>query len=82
MEMTTHKIMKDLPDPNTMFKKDYDFYFRELISFYKTYPLCKRHRLDTLLLEFAQYWSGESDKKTYKEIGESCLSLEKNKPDK
>jgi hypothetical protein len=79
MEMTIQKIRKNLPDPNTMFKEDYDFYFGELVSFYKTYPLCKSHRLDTLLFELVQYWSGKSDKKNYQEIGESCLSLGKGK---
>jgi hypothetical protein len=67
------EIFKLTPDPNIMFKNDYDYYFTELLSFYKQFPLCRSKNLDKMLLELIQVWA-EKPKKTYKEIGEACLT--------
>lgn len=44
---------------------------QELGAFYKTYPLCKKNRIDAMLKDFISVWRTE-DKKTFKEVGEQC----------
>ena len=47
------------------------YYVRELDSFLKTYPLCRRYRIDVLITSLLRVWDKERTS-TYREIGEKC----------
>ncbi|MGP8012855.1 MAG: hypothetical protein ACLPP9_00485 [Smithella sp.] len=59
------------------FKEPVEYYVRELDSFYKTYPLCRRNNLNETLFTISQVWV-KSGKLSYKDLGESCLKTSKS----
>ncbi len=58
------------------FPKDPQYYVREIDSFLKTYPLCRRQSVSTLFLELSQVWF-HRDKLSYEDVGKTCLKLDK-----
>jgi hypothetical protein len=70
--------IKEVPDPNAVFPKPYEFYYDELTSFYQAYPLCKGVSFDILFLKLASVWANwPSEYKTLRAVGENCEKLEK-----
>ena len=64
-------IMKTYSNINKL-DKSIEYYVREMDSFLKTYPLCKRNNLFSgLLPSLTLVWEGSI--KSYKEKGENCL---------
>jgi hypothetical protein len=67
--------LKDGEEVSAIFDyKDADFYWKEVDSFYQTFPLCKRLALPAMLAELAKVWRGQ---RSYKEMGDACLELPK-----
>jgi hypothetical protein len=51
------------------------FYLKELDGFYQTYPLCKKLKFNTVLLDIIKIWDnqvGTRQSGVYKKIGETC----------
>ena len=78
----THKSReKDPPKDTTAFPESIEYYVREIDSFLKTYPLCRRKSLVELLFKLSAVWLqpeiAPKPKPSYKDIGESCLNPDK-----
>ncbi|MCP3677598.1 MAG: hypothetical protein GY721_08450 [Deltaproteobacteria bacterium] len=51
------------------------FYLRELDGFYQSYPLCKKRKFNTVLLDIIKIWDNQGGTRrsgVYKKIGETC----------
>jgi hypothetical protein len=55
---------------------DTDFYRKEIVAFYQTYPLCKSQNFWVMLREFLRVWDKNTET-SYKEIGNKCLEKKK-----
>jgi len=59
-----------------MFREAPEYYVREVSSFLKTYPLCRRWSIQVLLFELVQVWKTDSSI-SYKDVGEKCSQQNK-----
>jgi hypothetical protein len=58
-------------------KHDADYYINETDHFLKTYPLCKRININTLLMQLSFVWFNiYDDETTYKQLGDDCANKE------
>ncbi len=56
-------------------KTNPEYYVREIDSFLKTYPLCRRENIWTLFLQLSQVWFYHD--LSYEDIGKKCLQPDK-----
>lgn len=63
------------------FPENPEYYVREIDSFLKTYPLCRREGIWSLFLQLSQVWVapqiGMAPGPSYRDIGEKCLQPDK-----
>jgi hypothetical protein len=82
MRSQTHSSReKEVPGDTIFFSESSDYYIREIDSFLKTYPLCRRKPIYELLFQLSYVWLppeiAPKPKPSYKDIGERCLELAK-----
>lgn len=66
------KVIAEAVKELDLMNESAEYYLKELDSFLKTYPMCKREEMFALLGRLSGVWSKKSAV-TYKDIGEECL---------
>ena len=71
----THDDLLTVGTNKFVSEHDSHFYLKELDGFYKTYPLCKKRKFNTVLLDIIKIWGNQGGTRrsgAYKTIGETC----------
>jgi hypothetical protein len=71
----THDDLLTVGSNKFVSEHDSHFYLKELDGFYQTYPLCKKRKFNTVLLDIIKIWDNQGGTRrsgVYKKIGITC----------